>query len=67
MESKALLDKNVTAPTASECKPNPQLRYFGTKTRVEFSGSCLKQEKIKNDHGKAINIYIVYEINKKLK
>ena len=32
--------------------------------RVEFKGSCLKQEKISLDHGKVINIYIVYEINK---
>ena len=67
MESKGLLDENITAPTASEYKPNPQLSYFGTKTRVGFSGSCLKHDKIKNDHGKAKNIYIVYEINKKLK
>ena len=37
---------------------------FGTKTKVEFNGSCLKQDKITYDHGKVVNIYIVYEINK---
>ena len=38
---------------------------MGTKTRVRFSGSCLKQDKITYTHGKIVNIYIVYEINKK--
>ena len=36
-----------------------------TKIRVKFSGSCLKQDKITYTHGKIVNIYIVYEINKK--
>ena len=43
---------------------NPSLNYVGTKTRVEFKGNCLKQDKILFDHGKVENIYIVYEINK---
>ena len=38
--------------------------YCGTKTRVKFNGSCLKQDKIIYTHGKIVNIYIVYEINK---
>ena len=36
-------------------------------TRVEFKGSCLKQDKISVNHGKVVNIYIVYEINKNFK
>ena len=24
----------------------PELNYYGTKTRVEFNGSCLKEDKI---------------------
>ena len=35
-----------------------------TENRVRFSGSCLKQDKITYNHGKIVNIYIVYEINK---
>ena len=31
---------------------------------VEFEGSCLKQDKITYDHGKIVNIYIVYGISK---
>ena len=34
----------------------PSLDYYGTKTRVEFSGSCLKQDKITYTHGKVVNI-----------
>ena len=32
------------------------LDYYGTKTRVEYSGSCLKQDKITYTHGKVVNI-----------
>ena len=58
-------DENITAPTTSNYKLNTQLSYFGTKTRAEFNGSCLKQGKITYGHGKIVNIYIVYEISKK--
>ena len=40
----------------------PALSYYGTKTRVKFTGSCLKQPKISYTHGKVVNIYIVYEL-----
>ena len=63
-KSKGLSDENITAPTTSDYKINPQLSYFGTKTRLEFKGSCLKQDKITYDHGKIVNIYIAYEISK---
>ena len=43
---------------------NPSLNYVGTKARVEFKGDCLKQGRISFDHGKVVNIYIVYGINK---
>ena len=41
---------------------NPILNYYGTKTRVKFTGSCLKQPQISYTHGKVVNIYIVYEL-----
>ena len=59
--SKGLSDENITAPTTSDYSLNPQLSYLCTKTRVEFKGSYLKQDKITYDHGKVVNIYIVYE------
>ena len=33
-------------------------------TTSEFKGSCLKLDKISFNHGKVVNIYIAYEINK---
>ena len=44
----------------------PNLDYYGTKTRVQFNGSCLKQDSVTFDHGKIVYIYIVYEINKNI-
>ena len=46
---------------------SPLLDYVGTRTTVKFKGSCLKQDKISFDHGKIVNIYIVYKINKNFK
>ena len=43
---------------------NPSLDFVGTKARVKFNGDCLKQEKITFNHGKIVNIYIVYEIER---
>ena len=33
---------------------------------VEFSGDCLKQEKATLNHGKILNIYIVYDVKSNL-
>ena len=52
----------MTDPTTNDYSLNPQLSYLGTKTRLEFIGSCLKQDKITFNHGKVVNIYIVYEL-----
>ena len=63
-KSKGFSDENITAPNTSDYKFIPELSYYGTKTRVEFSGSCLRQNRITYDHRKIVNIYIVYEISK---
>ena len=49
-------------PTTSYNSLTPALSYYGIKTRVKFTGSCLKQSKISNTHGKVVNIYIAYEL-----
>ena len=38
---------------------NSQVRYFSSKARLEFRGSCLKQDKSTFNHGKIVNINIV--------
>ena len=65
-QSKGLSDEKINSITASNYSVTPFLDYYGTKTRVEFSGSCLKQSKITYTHGKLVNIYTVYEISKNI-
>ena len=57
-------DESIKHPSTTNNILNPSLNYVGTKSRAEFEGSCLKQDKISFDHEKIVNIYIVYEINK---
>ena len=59
-------DDRIKPPSTSINILNSLLSKTGTKIRVEFKGSCLKEDKISFNHGKVVNIYIVYEINKKL-
>ena len=42
------------------------LDYYGTKIRVKFNGSCLKQDDDIFNHGKIVNICIVYQISKSI-
>ena len=60
-ESRGLSDESIKSPTIFNQIPNPSLDYVGNKIRVTFNGDCLKQEKITFNHGKRVNIYIVYE------
>ena len=62
-KSKGLSDKRINSITASNYRITPELSYYGSKLRVKFNGSCLKQDKITYTHGKTVNIYIVYEIS----
>ena len=64
MKSIGLSDERLNSYTAFNYKVTPELSYYGTKIRVEFNGSCLKQDKVPYNHGKIVNIYIVYEIRK---
>ena len=43
-----------------------RIKFFGTKTKVDINGSCLRQDKFTFDHRKVVNIYIVYEISKNI-
>ena len=61
---KGLSDESVKARYAPNNFFDTSLHYCGSKIRVEFSESSLKQDKITYDHGKEVNIYTVYEISK---
>ena len=62
LNSKGLSAESIKPSTASDNSLTPELNYYGTKTRVKFSGSCLKQSKISYTHVKVVNIYILYEL-----
>ena len=49
-KSKGLSEESITAPSATNNFLNPSLEYLGTKLRVRFSGSCLKQNAITYNH-----------------
>ena len=57
-KSKGLSAKSIKPPTTSDKTLTPVLNYCGTKTRVKFTGSYLKQPKISYTHGKVVNIYM---------
>ena len=61
-QSKGLSDETIKPLTTSDNGLNPELNCFGTKTRVKFTGSCLKQSSHILTHKKIVNIYIVYEL-----
>ena len=61
-KSKGFPHKSIRPPTAFNEIVNPSVDNFDTKIRVKFNGDYLKQEKIIFDHGKIVNIYIIYEI-----
>ena len=63
-KSKGISNENIIPLSAAYNFLTPSLNYLGTKGKVRFSGSCLKQDKITYSHGKAINIYVVYDINR---
>ena len=62
-KSKGLSDENITAPTTSDYKLNPELSFYGANTREEFNRSFLKQDKVTFNHGKVVNICTVCEIS----
>ena len=65
-KSKGLSDESIKPPTTSNKMLNPSVDFVGTKARLKFNGDCLKQEKITFNHGKIVNIYIVYEIERNI-
>ena len=63
-KSIGLSDEKFNSNIASNYKIMQELSFYGTKTRIKFNGSCLRQDKVTYNHGKIVNIYILYEITK---
>ena len=62
MQSKGIFNESIKPPTTSDNSLTPELNYYGTKTSVKFTRSCLKQSSHIFTHKKVVNIYIVYEL-----
>ena len=45
-KSKGLSAETINPPSTSDNNLTPALSYYDTKTRVKFTGSCLKQSTI---------------------
>ena len=45
-KSKGLSTETIKPPKTSDNSLTPAVSYYGTKTKVKFTGSCLKQPKI---------------------
>ena len=53
-QSKGLSDKSFKPPATSDYKRNPKVNYYGTKTGLEFRGSCFKPDKSTFNHEKIL-------------
>ena len=42
-QSKRLSYESIKPPTTTNSSLTPELNYYGTKTKIKFTGSCLKQ------------------------
>ena len=59
-KSKGLSAETINPPSALDNSLTPPLTYYGTKTKVKFTGTSLKQPRVLYTHGAIVNIYIVY-------
>ena len=57
-------EKDPTFKVDDHVRISKYKSFYGTKTKVEFNGSCLKQDKATYNHEKLVSIYIFYEISK---
>ena len=61
-KSKGLSNETITPYATSDNSLTPWINYYGTKIRLQFTKSCLKQpNKLTYDKGRIVNVYIVYE------
>ena len=61
--SKGLSDETITPYATSDNSLTPWIGNYGTKIRLKFNKSCLKQSNtLTYDKGHIVNVYIVYEL-----
>ena len=55
-QSKGISNESIKPPAASDNSLTQELNYYGTKTRVKFTRSCLKQTDHICTHKKVVSI-----------
>ena len=65
-ESKGLSDEIIKPPNTFDNSLASKLEHFINKIKVKFNGSCIKQDKVKYNHGKVVNMYIIYKLSSKI-
>ena len=61
-QSKGLSGETIKLYATSDNKLTPLIDYYGSKVRVKFKKSSLKQpNKLQYTYGHKVNVYIVYE------
>ena len=61
-ESKGLSNEKIISVITPSYNIAPSLVYDNVKIKLKFVGSLLTQDKITYNHGKIVNIYIVYRL-----
>ena len=63
-ESKGLSNEKFTAPFTSNKSLSPKVVCMNnSRIRLEFKGTCLKQDKAPYTLNIVVNLYIAYELN----
>ena len=63
-KSKGLSDETITPYANSDNSLTPWIDHYGTKIRLKFNKSRLKQpNKLTYDNGNIVNVFIVYEVS----
>ena len=57
MTSKGLSNESIKPPATSDTSLTPILNYYGTKTKVSFDTSYLKQDKVIFNYEKTFTLY----------
>ena len=65
-ESKELSNEIIKPPSTCDNSLAPTLKCTYKRIYVKLNRSCLKQDNITFNHGKKVNIYIVYDLNSTL-
>ena len=61
-KSKGLSKESFEVISTSNNSLFQSINHYRDKVRLKFKGSILQQKAIKYNHGKVVNLYVVYEI-----